>query len=88
MINVPKALEDSAAVFGLGHVTSIRQVCTQRQCSDYLGSHQNYDEIEAKLASNFKRNLRRLRRRAEKTGKLEYRSSRDPQEIEKLFEFF
>ena len=85
---IPRALEDSAAMFALGHKQSGRQICAPRQPSDYLTCREGYKEIDAKMTSSFRRNLRRLKRRAEAMGKLEYRSSREPLELEPLFELF
>lgn len=88
VLNIPRALEDSAAIFALDAEPAIRQIRAQRQHCDYLTCRNGYSEVDGKLASNFRRNLRRLRRRAEELGKLEYQSSRDPRELERLFDLF
>ncbi len=88
VLNIPSALEDSAAVFALECEPPARQVRTLRRHSDYLTCRDGYSEMNSRLASNFRRNLRRLRRRAEEIGKLEYQSSQEPQELERLFKHF
>ncbi len=88
VLNIPRALEDSAAIFALNGEPAIRQTRSQRQHCGYLTCRNGYSEVDRKLASNFRRNLRRLRRRAEELGKLEYQSSRDTQELGRLFNLF
>ena len=88
VLNIPSALEDSAAVFALERESTARQQRTLHRHSDYLTCHGGYGEIDAKMATSFRKNLRRLRRRAEELGKIEYRSSREPEELERLFELF
>ncbi|MHB8742761.1 MAG: GNAT family N-acetyltransferase [Sulfuricaulis sp.] len=88
VLNIPRALEDSAAIFALNGTPTVRQMRTQRQYCDYLTCRDGYKEVDGKLASSFRRNLRRLRRRAEELGKLEFQSSSEPQELERLFELF
>jgi CelD/BcsL family acetyltransferase involved in cellulose biosynthesis len=88
VLNIPCALEDSATVSALDGEPAVRQMRTLRRQSDYLTCRNGYGEVDARLASSFRKNLRRLRRRAEERGKLEYRSSRDPQELERLFDLF
>lgn len=88
VLSIPRALEDSAAIFALDGEPAVRQIRSQRPHCDYLMCRNGYSEIDARLASSFRKNLRRLRRRAEERGKLEFQTSRDPRELERFFELF
>jgi CelD/BcsL family acetyltransferase involved in cellulose biosynthesis len=63
-------------------------VSLMHDASSYFETHSSYEHATAAMSGTFRRNLRRLGKRAESMAPLRYESSRESGELETAFEHF
>jgi hypothetical protein len=85
-LRIRKVAEDSA----IAHAFRARQpaatLALRHDGSSYFDTSGNYDHATRAMSGSFKRNLRRLARRAERTAPLRFQSYRRPEEVGPAFE--
>ncbi len=83
LINIPNALEDSATAYALKHAPPLLSITSQTKRSNYVNCDMPYEQMADNFKGQFRRNLRRLRRRALEMGNLQFHSYRSAQDIHK-----
>ena len=81
MIHIPSALEDSAAAFALQQSPPPLWRATLVKKSNYADCSMSYDQVTANFDGHFRRNIRRLSRRAREMGTLQFHSYRSVEDI-------
>jgi hypothetical protein len=85
-LRIRKVPEDSA----IAHAYRARQptaaVALRHDGSSFFDTAGSYDQATRAMSGSFKRNLRRLARRAERTAALRFESFRQPGEVDEAFE--
>jgi hypothetical protein len=85
-LRIRKVAEDSA----IAHAFRARQpaatLALRHDASSFFDTAGSYDQVTGAMSGSFKRNLRRLARRAERTAALRFESFRRPQEVGRAFE--
>lgn len=87
MLRLPSLIEDTATHFLLTKTPIARRVSECIGASHFIRCGGANDPL-ARLGGSFRRNLRRLRRRAESLGRIDYRSCRAPEDLEAAFRQF
>lgn len=85
LIKVPHALEDSATAYALERAPTFLSVSSRAKKSNYVNSDMTYERMVENFKGSFRRNLRRLHRRATESGKLEFHSYRSTEDIQRHF---
>lgn len=85
MIRIPHALEDSAVAFALRHAPPPLWRTTLAKKSNYANCAMGYDQVAANFDGHFRRNIRRLSRRAREMGTLQFHSYRSVEDINHHF---
>ncbi|GAB4510440.1 MAG: hypothetical protein Tsb0026_12260 [Sulfuricaulis sp.] len=85
VIRVPNALEDSATAFALQHAPPLLWRTTLAKKSNYANCGMSYDQVAANFDGHFRRNIRRLSRRAREMGTLQFHSYRSVEDINRYF---
>ena len=85
MIYIPGALEDSATAFALQHAPPPLWRATLITKSNYANCAMSYDQVAASFDGHFRRNIRRLSRRAREMGTLQFHSYRSVEDINRHF---
>ena len=83
--HVPK---DSAITLALREKTYPLTVSTSVGRSSYISCEEGYSKVEQNMSGTFRRNMKRLARRAEQAGPLELRVCRTPEELRQAFPAF
>lgn len=85
LINIPNALEDSAAAYALKHAPPWLSITSRTKRSNYVNCDVPYERMADSFKGQFRRNLRRLHRRAQGMGNLQFHSYRSTEDIQKHF---
>lgn len=85
---VHHAPRDGAFVRALARSRDCRSTLVQACHSNRLDCTGTYEDVLARLSSSFRRNLRRVRRKAENVGALEFRDVGAGADVERAFEHF
>lgn len=88
VLYLSRIVEDSAVAFSLNAAPPPCLIPSRRGFSRYVKCLDSPEAMGERLAGSFRRNLRRLERRAQEAGKLEYRSYRSVQELSPAFAAF
>lgn len=88
MIHVANTLEDSAAAYALERAPVLLSVTTLVSKSNHLNCSMPYEKVEKNFKGHFRRNLRRLYRRSQEWGKLQYHSYTSAEDIRRNFTEF
>ena len=88
LIHVPNALEDSAVAYALQQAPVPLSLSIPVGRSNHVDCSRPYEQVEEKFKGTFRRNLRRLRRRAEGQGELRYASYSSMEDLARYFPDF
>jgi hypothetical protein len=87
-LRLRKVPEDSAIAYAARACPPLATLTLRHDGSAYFDTSGTYDHATQAMSGTFKRNLRRLSRRAEESAPLRHQSYRQPQELETAFEAF
>jgi CelD/BcsL family acetyltransferase involved in cellulose biosynthesis len=85
-LRLRKVAEDSSIAHAFRARLPTATVALRHDGSSYFQTSGTYDQATRAMSGAFKRNLRRLARRAEQSAPLRFQSYRDPQDLAKAFE--
>ena len=85
MIYIPGGLEDSKVAYALQHAPPPLWRTALVYKSNYVNCATSYDEVAAGFDGRFRRNVRRLSRRAREMGKIQFHSYRSVEDINRHF---
>lgn len=85
MIHIPHALEDSATALALRQAPPPWCRTALAKKSNYADCAMGYDRVAANFDGHFRRNIRRLSRRAREMGTLQFHSHRSVADINRHF---
>jgi CelD/BcsL family acetyltransferase involved in cellulose biosynthesis len=88
MIHVPNTLEDSATAYALERAPVLLSVTTLTSKSNHVNCNLPYEQVAKNFKGHFRRNLRRLHRRTQEWGKLQYHSYASTEDIRRHFTEF
>lgn len=88
LLELPHALEDSAAGFALRRAPPLLWRSIPVRNSNYADCAMDYEQVAARYDGHFRRNLRRLGRRAREMGTLQFHSYRTVEDIHAHFDEF
>lgn len=88
LIHVPNAPEDSAVGYALQQAPVPFSLSVPNGRSNHVDCSPPYEQVEEKFKGTFRRNLRRLRRRAEGQGELRYASYSTVEDLARHFPEF
>lgn len=88
VLYLPLTATDSAVSHSMRRNSPPRRITDRRGSSNFIPCAGTYSEVTSRLAGSFRRNLRRLTRRAQESGMLTYRYYRGPDELEEAFALF
>ncbi|MCR4347128.1 MAG: GNAT family N-acetyltransferase [Sulfuricaulis sp.] len=86
MLYIPGALEDSTAAYALQLAPPPLWRSTLVYKSNYVNCATSYGEVAAGFDGRFRRNVRRLSRRAREMGKIQFHSYRSVEDINRHFQ--
>ena len=87
-LRLRKVREDSAIAFSANACLPRGTLTLRNDGSAYFDTRGSYDLATQAMSGTFKRNLRRLSRRAEESAPLRFQSYRRPGELDQAFEIF
>lgn len=85
-LRLRKVPEDSSIVHAFRARLPTATVALRHDGSSYFQTSGTYDQATRAMSGTFKRNLRRLARRAEQTAPLRFQSYRRPEDLSKAFD--
>ena len=88
LIYLSQVPKDSAITLAMDRKIYPWAVSTQVGRSNYISCEESYSQVEQSMSGTFRRNLKRLGRRAEQAGPLELRVCRTPEELREAFPAF
>lgn len=88
LLELPQVLEDSAVTFALRQAPPPLWRSTPIRKSNYADCAMSYDQVAARFDGHFRRNLRRLGRRAREMGTMQFHSYRSVEDIHAHFDEF